>query len=72
MYTGELGNFAGNHADYASGLADFPLAKTKWDANDTVTYKVRATLQDNNSANSEGATGYATSEHKYVWEARNQ
>ena len=56
--------------DYANGLADNPLAKTKWDANDTVTYRVRVELQDTNSANSQSATGYTTGVHKYVWEAQ--
>jgi len=72
VFDGELGDFAATYDTYATGLADFPLAKTKWDANDTVTYKVRVELQDTNSANSQSATGYTTGVHKYVWEARNQ
>jgi len=72
VYDGELGDFAATYGDYANGLADFPLAKTKWDANDTVTYKVRVEMQDTNAANSEASTGYASGVHSYVWEARNQ
>ena len=72
VFSGELGEFAAAHNDYASGVTDFPLAKTKWDANDTVTYQVRVELQDNDGANSGTGTGYSTPAHKYVWEAQNQ
>jgi len=72
VFSGELGTFAATYDNYANGLSDLPLAKTKWDANDTVTYKVRVELQDTNSANSQSGTGYSTGVHKYVFEARNQ
>ena len=72
VYSGELDDFQTAYNSYANGLADFPLAKTQWDANDTVTYKFRVELQDNNAANSGTGTGYASGTHKYVWEARNQ
>ena len=72
VYSGELDDFQSSHNSYANGLVDNPLAKTKWDANDTVTYKFSATLQDNNAANSGTGTGYASGAHEYVWEAHNQ
>jgi len=72
VFSGELGEFASLHSDYASGLADSPAGDTKWETNDAVTYKVRVELQDTNSANSGSATGYSTGDHSYVWEARNQ
>jgi len=72
VYSGELDDFQTAHNSYANGLVDNPLAKTKWDANDAVTYKFSVTLQDNNAANSGTGTGHASGAHKYVWEARNQ
>jgi hypothetical protein len=72
VYTGELDDFRTAHNSYANGLVDNPLAQTQWDADDTVTYRFRVELQDNNAANSATATGYASGTHKYVWEARNQ
>ncbi|HZI89993.1 MAG TPA: TasA family protein [Thermoleophilaceae bacterium] len=72
VYSGELDDFQSAYNSYANGLVDNPLAQIKWDANDTVTYKFRVELQDNNAANSGTGTGYASGTHKYVWEARNQ
>ena len=72
VYAGELDDFQTARNSYANGLVDYPLAKTKWDANDTVTYRFHVELQDNNAANSGTGTGYASGTHKYVWEARNQ
>jgi len=72
VYTGELGAFQAAHDSYANGLVDSPLAKSSWDAGDTVTYKFQVELQDDNAANSGTGTGHASGTHKYVWEARNQ
>ena len=72
VFSGELDDFQTARNSYANGLVDYPLAKTKWDANDTVTYRFHVELQDNNAANSGTGTGYASGAHKYVWEARNQ
>ncbi len=72
VFNGTLEGFSTAHSSYANGLADFPLAKTKWDTNDAVTYKYRVELQDNNAANAGNAPGYQSGTHKYVWEARNQ
>jgi len=41
-------------------------ASTTWSQNDAVTYKVRATLQNNNSAQ-----GLVTGTHAFTWEAQN-
>lgn len=72
IFTGTLKGFSTAHNSYATGLVDNPLAKTKWDTNDAVTYKYRVELQDNNAANAGNASGYQSGTHKYVWEARNQ
>jgi hypothetical protein len=67
VYTGTLKNFADTYSAFASGLSDTPLAGTKWQTNDTVTYRFRVSVQDNNSA--QGAT---TGTHSFTWEAQNQ
>ena len=67
VYSGTLKNFADTHTDWTSGLADNPLAQTKWAQNDAVTYRFRVDVQDNNSA--QGAT---TGSHSFTWEAQNQ
>ena len=72
VFTGTLKGFSTTYNSYANGLVDNPLAKTKWDTNDAVTYKYRVELQDNNAANAGNAPGFQSGTHKYVWEARNQ
>ena len=67
VYSGTLKAFADARTDYASGLADYKLAQTKWSSTDAVTYKFSVSVQDNNSA--QGAT---TGTHSFTWEARNQ
>jgi hypothetical protein len=67
VYSGTLKNFADTYTSYATGLADNPLAATKWQTNDAVTYRFRVTLQDTNSA--QGAT---TGTHSFTWETQNQ
>jgi len=67
VYTGTLKNFADTYTSFATGLADNPLATTKWQLNDAVTYRFRVSVQDNNSA--QGAT---TGTHSFTWEAQNQ
>ena len=67
VYNGTLKNFADTYTNYATGLADNPLAATKWVANDAVTYRFRVNIQDNDLA--QGAT---TGTHSFTWETRNQ
>ena len=54
-------------ASFANGLTDNPLAATKWQTNDAVTYRFRVSVQDNNSAQ-----GASTGTHSFTWEAQNQ
>jgi hypothetical protein len=67
VYSGTLKAFADARTDWASGLADYKLAQTKWATNDAVTYRFTVTMQDNPSA--QGAT---SGSHSFTWEARNQ
>lgn len=72
VFNGTLKGFQTAYSSYANGLADFPLAQTRWNTNDAVTYRFRVELQDNNNANAGNAAPYQSGTHKYVWEARNQ
>ena len=65
--TGTLAGFRTAHSGWANGLADNPGSDTKWDAGDTVTYRVQLTVQDDNNAQ-----GKVTGTHRIMWEARNQ
>jgi hypothetical protein len=67
VYNGTVKAFADARTDWASGLADYKLAQTKWSTNDAVTYRFQTSVQDNNSAQ-----GASTGSHSFTWEARNQ
>jgi hypothetical protein len=67
LFTGTLAGFRTAHSGWANGLADNPGSDTKWDAGDTVTYRVQLTVQNDNNA-----MGKATGTHRIMWEARNQ
>ena len=75
---GDCSDFSGSTSVYSGTLntlgTDFTggvsltngSGNATWAQNDAVTYKVRATLQDNNSAN-----GKVTGTHSFTWEAQN-
>jgi hypothetical protein len=64
VYSGELDAFP---ASYGSGLSlTNGSGNAAWSQNDAVTYRVRATLQDDN-----GAQGLTAGTHSLTWEARN-
>lgn len=67
LYSGTLAGFAAAHSSYASGLADYPGAGTRWTTSDAVVYRFTLTLQDDNAA-----AGQGTGTHSFAWEARNQ
>jgi Camelysin metallo-endopeptidase len=74
----DCSDFSGSTSVYSGTLAAFPSAyggglsltnaggSTNWSQNDAVTYKMRATLQDTDSAQ-----GLSTGTHSFTWEARN-
>jgi predicted ribosomally synthesized peptide with SipW-like signal peptide len=64
VYAGELDAFPSN---FGSGLSlTNGAGNAAWSQNDAVTYRVRATLQDDNAAQ-----GLAAGTHGFTWEARN-
>jgi predicted ribosomally synthesized peptide with SipW-like signal peptide len=64
IHSGELDEFA---SSYDSGLTlTNGSGSASWNQNDAVTYRVRATLQDDDNAQ-----GLATGSHSFTWEARN-
>ncbi len=69
LFEGTLAGFASEHNSYANGVADFPGSATKWATNDSVVYRVTATLAANAP---DSAQGQSTGEHILRWEAQNQ
>ena len=67
LFDDDLAAFRAAHSGWANGLVDNPGSDTKWDAGDTVTYRVRLAVADDNNAQ-----GKATGTHRIMWEARNQ
>jgi hypothetical protein len=64
VYSGELKAFP---ASYGSGLSlTNGSGNAAWNQNDAVTYRIRATLQDDNAAQ-----GLTAGTHSFTWEARN-
>jgi predicted ribosomally synthesized peptide with SipW-like signal peptide len=70
LFDGTLTAFAGEHGSYANGVADNPgTSATKWVTNDSVVYRVTATLS---AGAGESAQGKSTGTHVIRWEAQNQ
>ena len=69
VYEGTLAALAAASNSYANGVSTFPTGKTKWDTNDSVVYKVTATLSSSAPNSAQGAT---TGSHAFTWEAQNQ
>jgi Camelysin metallo-endopeptidase len=64
VYSGELKAFP---ATYGAGLSlTNGSGNAAWSQNDAVTYRIRATLQDDNAAQ-----GLVAGTHTFSWEARN-
>lgn len=70
LYEGTLAAFATEHNAFANGVTDFPgTSATKWVTNDSVVYRITATLS---AAAPESAQGKTTGTHIIRWEAQNQ
>jgi hypothetical protein len=70
LYDGTLDGFAAAHSGYANGLADNPgTSATAWTTDDSVVYRVTATLAANTP---DDAQGDSTGTHTLRWEARGQ
>lgn len=64
IFNGTVDSFATTHAAWGSGLTDANFVAD--DVNDSRTYRVVVSLQDNNSAQGLSATGVS-----FTWEAQN-
>jgi predicted ribosomally synthesized peptide with SipW-like signal peptide len=70
LFEGTLSSFATEHNDFATGVTDFPgTSATKWETNNSVVYRVTATLS---TSAPESAQGKTTGTHILRWEAQNQ
>jgi len=70
LFEGTLAAFAAEKNSYANGITDFPgTSATKWVTNDSVVYRVTATLS---VAAADSAQGKTTGTHIVRWEAQNQ
>lgn len=69
LYEGTLSAFATEKGSYANGISTFPSGATKWETNNSVVYRVTATLS---SSAPETAQGKSTGSHAFKWEAQNQ
>ncbi|HEV7482594.1 MAG TPA: hypothetical protein VGO13_05805 [Solirubrobacterales bacterium] len=70
LFEGTLAAFASEHNSFANGVADNPgTVATKWVTNDSVVYRVTATLS---AAAPDSAQGKTTGTHIIRWEAQNQ
>lgn len=67
LFSGTLADFASAHGGWAGGLVDAPGAGPGWSASDSVVYRIRATVADD-----QAAAGLSTDSHALVWEARNR
>jgi hypothetical protein len=72
IYSGTLYNFLNTYRSFGAGLSTLPDGETAWTTNDTVVYRVRLTLQDNNAANGGNGGPLTTDAHSFTWEAQNQ
>jgi predicted ribosomally synthesized peptide with SipW-like signal peptide len=69
VYEGTLSAFATEKNSYATGISTFPSGTTKWETNNSVVYRVTATLS---ATAPESAQGKTTGTHILRWEAQNQ
>jgi hypothetical protein len=70
IFNGTLASFQSSHNAFSNGLADNPGAvATKWIENDSVVYRVKATLD---AGAPDSAQGDTTGVHTIRWEAQNQ
>jgi hypothetical protein len=70
LFEGTLASFGSERNSYANGIADNPgTVATKWVTNDSVVYRVTATLS---ASAPDTAQGKTTGSHIIRWEAQNQ
>ena len=69
LYEGTLAAFAIEKNSFATGISTFPASTTKWEANNSVVYRVTATLS---ASAPDSAQNKTTGTHLIRWEAQNQ
>jgi predicted ribosomally synthesized peptide with SipW-like signal peptide len=69
VYEGTLSAFQTEHGTYANGITTNPASQTKWETNNSVVYRVTATVSSSAPNSAQGAT---TGSHAFTWEAQNQ
>lgn len=69
LFEGTLASFASEHSGFANGISDNPGSTTRWTTNDSVVYRVTATLSPSAP---DSAQGQSTGSHILRWEAQNQ
>jgi predicted ribosomally synthesized peptide with SipW-like signal peptide len=67
IFDDTLQAFRAAHSGWANGLVDNPGSASAWSQGDSVTYRVRLTIHDDNAAQ-----GLDTGTHRIMWEARNR
>lgn len=74
IFTGTLAGFVAKDS-FATGVAAYPGASTKWVTDDAVVYRLTLTLRDDagsNGANGGSAGPLAAGVTSFTWEAQNQ
>ena len=66
IYDGALSSFP---ASYAGGVVDYPGSSSKWTKEDSVVYRVTASVSASAPDSAQGAT---TGSHTIRWEAQSQ
>lgn len=69
LFEGTLAAFATEKNSFATGISTFPTGATKWETNNSVIYRVTATLS---ASAPDTAQGKSTGTHILRWEAQNQ
>lgn len=69
LYNDTLAKFSSEHGDYESGVTTNPPSASKWVTDDSVVYRVTATLSASTPDEFQDAT---TGSHLLRWEAQNQ
>ncbi|MEK6230000.1 MAG: hypothetical protein AABM31_11845 [Actinomycetota bacterium] len=68
LFSGTLASFASTHAAWGSGLLDDgPAAATSWATGNSVVYRLRVTVADDDTVISK-----TTGSHRFVFEGRNE
>jgi hypothetical protein len=68
IFRGTLQSFEQTNTSYATGIATQPAGQVDWLPNNSLVYRIDATLQ---AATPDSAQGASSGVHTFIWEARN-